>query len=937
MSYDLGTAHGKIELEYNSHGAPAAVDKDMDKVDRKSKDTDKSLVKLGKTLSALGSGAKIGAIASAIGIAATQAAALTIQLLGTIPALTSILSLSAAIPGAFAAIGAAVTVLKLSFSGVGDAIKAAFNTKNPDKFNEALKKLSPSAAAFAIEIHKAAPFLTAFQKRIQESFFSASHLAGIMPLVVGSLKALAPQLNAMAGDFGEVTRQVANFALSTDSITFVTNAIATFRNALGLVTPSIVPILAGLRAVGTIGLPLLNNLGGAVSIVATKFADWLQAISSDGRLQAWISLALDTLSTLGDIAKNVGSILFSVIKAASAVGGGLLNVIAEITGQFATFLKSAEGSAAIRDLFAAIMTAARALSPVITTLVGALAQALAPALQQIAEVAGPVLLQVVKALAPAFGPLASALAGLIVALAPLLPPAAKLIALLAQLASVIANNLSAELGPLISLIADGLMGAFTALEPIIGAFAANLPLAAEAGIGLAKAFAPLVPALIGIAGAISGAIIQNMPAFTKALQDIVPIAIQFAQVAGKTMLDALVRLAPLIPPIVTALLALDIVFLRMAGFMLSVITSVIQFANAIQRIPGIVVGAIGAFIGIIVNGFNVVKNAVVIGINAIVSFFSALPGRVLSVLKALPGFLVHLFVQILQDMATVIGTGAGLVVGIFTRLPGRIISALASLGNSLVSIVSNAWSAAKNATVNGINATVSFARSLPGRIRSAISTMIGNLRSTASSGWASFKSATVNGVNSAISYVRGLPGRIRSAVGNLGGLLASAGHAVINGLINGIQSGISRVLGMVSDLGHRVKAAFNSALSIFSPSRVFLESGVSIDEGLIAGIQKKMGEVGRTAQALAKTVIDPTISLPTVSGMALAGVSALPAVKTAVAQSADKPAFGPYNLQVDQGTLVSFTIDAINGNPKVVAAANAEGTRQKKWNGSGRN
>jgi phage-related protein len=937
MSYDLGTAHGKIELEYNNNNAPRDVDRDMDKINKKSKDTDKGLQKLGKTLSTLGSGARIGLIATGIGAAAVQAAALGIQLLGMIPSLVSIASLTSALPGLFVGVIASVSVLKAAFSGVGDAVKAAFDTQNPDKFQKALDKLSPAAQQFAVSVHNAAPALKAWQKSIQDAFFSSSFLAGQLPRVVKALGTLSPGLIGLTKQFGEITRQVANFVLSADSIDFLNHAVGRFRSIVASVTPAILPILAGLRAVGTIGLPLLGNLSVAVGTVANKFGTWLNAIAADGRLQAWIDTALSTLKTLGDIAKNVGSILFSVIKAAQDVGGGLLGTLKEITGQFAAFLSSAEGSAAIRALFGAILAIAKQLAPVITTLVGALAGALAPALQEIASVVGPVLLQVVNALAPAFGPLAKAIADLVVAVAPLLPPAAKLLALLAQLAAVIASSLSAELGPLIDLLANGLSGAFDQLGPVVDAFASALPIAAAAGIQLAKAFAPLAPAIIQVAQAVAGAIIQNLPQLTQAIIELLPTVIQLATIMAGNLSKALIVIAPLIPPIISGIVSFDVAFFKVYGTILKVVIAITQFAQSLAHIPAMIGSAISSFVTLITNAFKVVQSAVVTGLGVVIAFFTALPGRLITALKALPMLLGNLFISALQAAATAVGFAAGLIVGIFTKLPGRIAAGIAALPGILSKFFIDAWNAAKTISINVSNTIVNFAKTIPTRIRNAVNSLIGLLSGVMRSAFSSMRSAAVGGANSVIGFVRGLPGRLKAAVGNLGSLLYNAGANVINGLIRGIQSGISRVLGMVSDLGHRVRDAFNNALSIFSPSRVFVESGVNIDEGLINGIRKKMGEVSKAAVTLAKTVIDPTISLPTVSGMALAGVSALPAAKSAVAQMSDTPNFGPYHLQIDKDTLVAFTIDAITGNPKVVAAANTEGSRQKAWTGSGRN
>jgi hypothetical protein len=137
------------------------------------------------------------------------------------------------------------------------------------------------------------------------------------------------------------------------------------------------------------------------------------------------------------------------------------------------------------------------------------------------------------------------------------------------------------------------------------------------------------------------------------------------------------------------------------------------------------------------------------------------------------------------------------------------------------------------------------------------------------------------------------------------------------------------VMGMVSGLASRVRSAFSSALQIFSPSRVFMEFGMNIDEGLIEGLKKKMGAVYRTAQELAKTAIQPTIDLGSVASYLTRGIPRPhPAVDTDPLSGRSRAEFGPYQLVLDGKVVSAFVVDTITGNPRVVSKANTEGARQ---------
>jgi phage-related protein len=935
VSYDLGTAHGKIVLDYDSDKAVGRAEDDIDKLERKAKTSNGTLTKLGKTLSGFAGGAKIAGMAVAMGTAAIQAAALLINVLGIVPALTSILSLTAAIPGALAGGIAAVLVLKAAFAGVGDAIKAALDPTKAAEYQKALEKLAPSARAFVEAIHSAAPQLKAFQQQIQESFFSASKLAGQVPRMVKALSQLRPMVNGLASDFGELVRRLANFALSQDSIQFVSDAMQVFRAAVADAGTPLIKLLIGLRDVGNVGLPLLLQMSDAVNTVAGKFGEWLSAISNDGRLQAWIDLALKTLSTLGDIAKNVGSILFSVISAAQQAGGGLLGTLANITGQIAALLKSTDGFNTLVALFSGILKAASALAPAVLTLVAALAKALAPAIDQIATVLGPVLLQIVDALAPAFGPLAQAIADLVKALAPLLPPVAQLIALLAGIVTVVAQGLIKALGPLISLIASGLSGAITALMPVVGSLSQLLPVLADAGIQLAAAFAPLIPVLVQLAQTIAQELVKVMPDLIKAVQPLIPVLVTFAGLLTGKLIQALTALIKILPPVIDAFVQMLPILIQVSLIGLRIVNWLLQLSNAIQG----ALAWLGKFIGALAQGLlgalQGAFNAIVTAGAAIIGWFQALPGRIMSFLAALPGMLENLFVSALQGIATVIGFQAGLIVGFFTKLPGDILHAVVTLGPILWGWMQNVWMGIQQRVVNGTLNAISFLHDFPRRAYNAVLNLVSLLRTVATNAWNGLINKFQSGASNAVASAGKLPGRIRSALGNLGNLLLSSGTNIINGLISGINRGIGRVLDLVRGLADRVRSAFNNALNIFSPSRDFKWSGEMIGLGLISGLKKKMLDVQRAAEALANTVIAPTVALPASASAAAMNVAFTG--KATPGQDDNRPRnFGPYQITVDGKVIAAIVIDTITGAPTVVSKAANEGDRLNEFAGSGR-
>lgn len=800
MAYDLGTAHGKIELEYTGRKQVDEAEKDMKRLGKKSKDTDKALKKLGAAFQTLGKGVAIGGIGVGLIHAGAAAANMAIQVAGIIPQLTSVASLAAGLPGLMVGAVAAVGVLKASLAGVGDAVKAAFQT-DPAKFEKALEKLSPAARSFAQSVRDASPALKGLQQSLQDSFFAAGSFDGIFTKAVTSLSKMKPALSGLAAQFGDLGRKVGNFATSADSITFVQLAIAKFRGALGNVAPAIVPILAGLRDVGTVGLPLMDRLGASVGKVAGQFGAWLTQIASDGRLQAWIDTATATLKTLGGILKNVGTILMSVFQTAGATGGGLLQTIEKITGEFAAFLGSAQGSQAITSLFTGIGAAASALAPVLTTLVGALAGALGPALAQIATGLGPVLLQIVQALAPAFAPLATAIADVVTAVAPSLPALAQLISMLAQLAGGALSTLAQTMAPVISLLGGAFSAALTQLAPVISQIVAQLPTFASAGAQLATALAPLVPAVVQVATALTQALLPHLPALMAAFQQLIPPIVQIATIMGGQLASALVAILPYIPQIVSALVSFQTASFQTLAACLSFVAVLLKVGQAILNLPGKIASGVAAF-----------KAAVVSGFNAAIAAAKQFPFRV--------------------------GQAIGILISV------------------LVNAARNAWNGLRSAFAAGVSAATNLARTLPRRVVGAVSALPGILSNLARAAWNALKAAFSSGVSNATGVAHTLPGRIRSAVGNLGGLLVGAGRDAVMGLVNGIRGAVGAAVSAAVSVGRSVISGIKSTLKISSPSRVMMEIGRFVTQGLAKGLLGTANQVQTAGNRLANMVRD---------------------------------------------------------------------------------
>ncbi|KQY59372.1 hypothetical protein ASD11_07325 [Aeromicrobium sp. Root495] len=95
-----------------------------------------------------------------------------------------------------------------------------------------------------------------------------------------------------------------------------------------------------------------------------------------------------------------------------------------------------------------------------------------------------------------------------------------------------------------------------------------------------------------------------------------------------------------------------------------------------------------------------------------------------------------------------------------------------------------------------------------------------------------------SGVLRVVRVVRALPGKAIKALSGFGGKMAEAGRDAVRGLVSGLTDIdlLGRISGAARALGDRVPGSIKKLLRIKSPSRVMMEIGGYVTEGLAKGI-----------------------------------------------------------------------------------------------------
>lgn len=849
MSYDLGTAHGKIDLEYEGAGEAAKADDDIDKIRDSSEKADASVSKFGKSLNNfLGFMGKASAAAGKGALAITSMVHAVQAVAGALAVMAPVAAAAlAVIPGIVLAGAVAMGVFKAATAGVGDALKAAGG--DADKFNEALKGLAPNAQSFAKSIRTAIGALKPMQQAMQNAFFNGT--AGEVKKITAGMLGLQGQAVKTAVGFNEVFRRILEFASTPAAIGAIQSALKGVHNFLVNMDGAIKPLLTGFASLagqaGQFGGALGDGLAGAMIKLGNAMANV--------NLKETFESAMVVLRPLGEILTNIGSIISSVFGGLGEGGAGALGVIGELTGKLAEFLNTAAGQEALTAFGAALSAISGAAGQVFLTLLTQLAP-------------------IIVALAPGVAELATQVAGVLVPALEIVGP------LLAGIAGFLSDNMN-WIGPLTIAITAAAAAykiytaatlAWVAAEKVakaarLGAaaswVAAKLAIVASTAVTIANTVAQAANTAAGWL-ANTAAIVANTVALVagKAIM----LAVRAAVIAW-TAVQWLLNIALTANPIgliilaIAALIAIIILIATKTTWFQDIWRVVWEWIkNAAKAVADWFMGTLVPFFKQIFDGIAAIVQW---AIDLVVSHFKfmqamakAIFDAVVAVIKWAIDFVVGYFKFLLSIVTTIwnaimaaIKFAVDFIVGYF---------------KFLLSIVTTIW--------NGILAAIQFAIQ---SIKNAIEG-VKIIISRVTEFFGSVKTAIVSKLTEAVDFVRGIPGLIGNAIGNLGSLMYQKGVDLVQGFINGIKAMINKAKQTAKDLV--------SSVTNFLPGSPAKEGPLSgkgwtphRGKSLVEGITEGMGAaVGKLQKMSAKIALVAAPVLPSAVGPAGLGQSTIP-------------------------------------------------------------
>lgn len=796
----------------------------------------------------------VGSTTLKIGAFAAVAGAAVNSVLGVTVAVGALSGAVAVIPALGVAAAAGVASIKVGLLGFGNALKAV---GDPEKFAEALKKLSPAAREVAREFARLQPALQALQTQVQNALFSqfTGQLTKTANVLMGPVR---EGMSSVAAEAGKVAAALLGVARESASVKLVSGAFDVARSAIASMRDGVVAVVRGFRDLATAALPVVSRISQDAGGAAVSFGQWLTRIAESGRAVQAINDAFAVMRQFGELLRQVGGIVHSVLSAATQEGTGLTSTLTDLLRSVNQFLSSGEGREALLSVLRALREAGQVLAPVIESLAKALGRIVEPAakiatalgpgvtalidgLGAALEKLGPGLETVAQGLSKAFADprmsqslidLGKALSDVLIAAAPLVPPLGRLVTLLAN---VLARNLTTAV-PLITKLANALaflldktIDAADWVNKLANDFSRWLYFDKIGGIltDIGEAIGRLINWFSDLGDMISSLTLSD---FTDALSNA-------ADAVGRWFSDlgsqASTGLSSFVDSVVAWFQALPE-----------------RIGTALQQLPQ-------KLWQLLSDALLFAATAIGTGLGYLVGALLALPIVIVQGLGALGSLLWQALTAAWEFATTAIVTGIDNAVTWVMALPGRILEAISSLQSMLGEWARSAWEWASTTGRTTAESILAWAVGLPGRIISAVGSLASSLGSWASNAWNSARSSMVSSADSIFSWVSSLPGRIVSALGDLGSLLMESGKALIRGFIDGITSMFGRVQQTASDMVQSVKDFFP-----FSPARrgplsgagYTDRSGLALARDFAAGMERGVPLVVSASRELTQAV-----------------------------------------------------------------------------------
>ena len=173
------------------------------------------------------------------------------------------------------------------------------------------------------------------------------------------------------------------------------------------------------------------------------------------------------------------------------------------------------------------------------------------------------------------------------------------------------------------------------------------------------------------------------------------------------------------------------------------------------------------------------------------------------------------------------------------------------------SIIVTAWNFIKETIIVAVRTFVNFVVDNFNKIKNTIFSVVGAIRDFIVSNFAAIKKAIVGAFDGIVDTVRDVFGKVGSIVKGIANDAVSWGKDIIAGIGKGMTSMAGWVVDKAKGVVDGIPKAVKSFFGIKSPSRLMMEYGGYITEGLGVGMEKMIPAVDKASGLLNKAVVPP--------------------------------------------------------------------------------
>lgn len=285
------------------------------------------------------------------------------------------------------------------------------------------------------------------------------------------------------------------------------------------------------------------------------------------------------------------------------------------------------------------------------------------------------------------------------------------------------------------------------------------------------------------------------------------------------------------------------------GLAVPVVTTAFGGLAAISGLVGAALGAVTfpilaigvAITGVIVAGVALYKNWETVKAKA-AEIFNSLPAPIKTAIDNIKSY----FSSMKAVFDVVLDTAKAFWHG-FSTIPlaaFEVIKASVSFGmNAILSII--------KAVLTGIAAAFNFGFDIA---KAIVETALGVIKGIINGDMNAVVNAIKNGLKTAGNAFNQLRTDVVNTIKQLGTDLYQAGKDAVDGLVKGINDKISAAVAKSKELASGVKNAVTNFFDIRSPSRVMMQVGYWIADGLAVGIKKGAAKTKKEAKKMAEDI-----------------------------------------------------------------------------------